>query len=271
MNQQFDIIIIGDSKAGREALKHIASEKPSIKIAFISREFKTSTTRDYLNVEYINDEVIYTSYQKRLFSCYLKSGLTHYCTHLIIASGVQYETFELNNEQVPNVFNTLDEIPKYAKNQPALVVGNTDTEVKFALSVAKKYKQVYLCTKYLEPVVTTATKKKLDATKNIVVLPNTSIINFITKDGVLEKVGLDNYSYITCSAIFIKTKTSPETIFVFDKLISKDREGYLETDYKLESQLIPKCFAIGNCTKKTTKKMLMTMYEHILEDFKEEN
>ena len=108
MNQQFDIIIIGDSKAGKEVLKRIASEKPSIKIAFISREFKSSTTRDYLNVEYINDEVIYTSYQKRLFGCYLKSGLTHYCTHLIIASGVEYEDLMLNNEYVPNVFNTLE-------------------------------------------------------------------------------------------------------------------------------------------------------------------
>jgi thioredoxin reductase len=271
MNQQFDIIIIGDSKAGREALKHIASEKPSIKIAFISREFKTATTRDYLNVEYITDEVVYTSYQKRLFSCYLKSGLIHYCTHLIIASGVQYEPLKIHNEQVPNVFNTLEEIPKQAKNQPAVVIGNTDIEVKFALSVAKKYKQVYLCTKYIEPITTVATKKKLEAAENIVVLPNTSIANFITKDEVLEKVGLDNYSYITCSAIFVKTKTSPETSFIFDKLINKDIEGYLETNYKSESQLIPKCFAVGNCAKKSTKKMMIAMYEYILEDFKEEN
>ena len=270
MNQQFDIIIIGDSKAGKDALKRIASEKPSVKIAFISREFKSSTTRDYLNVEYINDEVIYTSYQKRLFGCYLKSGLTHYCTHLVIASGVEYEDLMLNNEYVPNVFNTLDEIPKQAKNQPALVIADTDVEVKFALSVAKKYKQVYLCTKYIEPSMTTATKKKLEAAENIVVLPNTSVINFVSKEGVLEKVGLDNYSYITCSAIFIKTATSPETYFVFEKLITKDDNGYLETDIKSESKLIPKCFAIGNCTKKTTKKMLVAMCDSILEDFKEE-
>ena len=57
MNRQFDVIIIGDSKAGNAAVKSIAGANRNIKVAFISREFKRSTTRDFLNVEYIKDEV----------------------------------------------------------------------------------------------------------------------------------------------------------------------------------------------------------------------
>ena len=35
MNRQFDVIIIGDSKAGNEAMTAIAAKSPTIKIAFI--------------------------------------------------------------------------------------------------------------------------------------------------------------------------------------------------------------------------------------------
>ena len=78
---------------------------------------------------------------------------------------------------------------------------------------------------------------------------------------------LDNYSTVTCSAIYIKTATVPETSFVSDKLILKNEEQYLDTKNNLESSLVPKCFAVGNCAKKSTKKMISNMYETILNDF----
>ena len=57
MNYQVDVMIIGDSKVGHEILDNIASNKRTIKVAFISNVFKSTTTRDYLNVEYFKDEV----------------------------------------------------------------------------------------------------------------------------------------------------------------------------------------------------------------------
>ena len=56
MNYQYDLIIIGDSKEGNQLVKSIALANLNIKIAFISREFKSATTPDFLNVEYIKDE-----------------------------------------------------------------------------------------------------------------------------------------------------------------------------------------------------------------------
>jgi thioredoxin reductase len=269
MNRQIDIIVIGDSASGHDAVKQIAASNPCIKMAFVSREFKSTTTHDFLNVEYIKDEVIFTDYKNRLFGCYLKSGDRLYCTHLIIASGLKYAPLMLGNKQVPCVFNNADDIPKRAKNQPAIVVGQQNNDIKLALAVAKKYKHVYLCVKGTEfDNVTAANLKKLTEAKNIAVLPNTSLLKIVAPEGKLEKVELDNYSSVTCSAIFIKTASEPEVLFISDKLIQKDSSGYLITESNSESVLVPKCFAVGNCAVKSTKRMQQLMVETILKDFK---
>jgi thioredoxin reductase len=268
MNLQFDIIVIGDSKEGREAVKKLASANPTIKMAFVSREFKSTTTHDYLNVEYIKDSVTFTDYRNRLFGCYLESGDRLFCTHMIIASGLSYLPFTVNNKQVPCVFNNTDDIPKTAKNQPAVVIGTDNSDAKFALEVAKKYKHVYLCNKSISfEGLTPANEKKLNEASNIVVLPNTSVVKFLAEEDSLKKVELDSYSTINCSAIFVKTQATPETLFVSDKLIVKDDKGYLMTTNISQSSLVPKCFAIGSCASKSTKKMFEAMIENILNYF----
>ena len=267
MNKQFDVIIIGDSKNGNEAVKYIAKTTNTIKLAFVSAEFKSTTTRDFINVEYIKDEVVLVDYKNRLFGCYLNNGSRLYCTHLVIASGLNYAPLMLGSKCVPGVFNTADDISKLAKTQQSIVLGNSDADVKLALAVAKKYKHVYLCSSTFELAITQSTRKKLDAATNIVVLPNASIVKVSTYNSELKTVELDNYSTVTCSAIFAKTKSTPATSFIPNKIISKDADGYLITTENLESLLIPKCFATGNCVRKNTKKMSLAMANTILNDF----
>ena len=269
MNSQVDVIIIGDSKEGREAVKALASERPTIKFAFISREFKSFTTHDYLNVEYFRNEVTFTDYKNRLFCCYLNSGRRIYATHLIIASGLAYSPLMLTaNRQAVGVYNNADDIPKAAKNQPAVVICNQNSDVKFALEVAKKYKQVYLCVKNISiQDITEANIKKLEKAENIVVLPNTAVIKTISKDGVLLKVELNNYSTINCSAIYAKTDSTPDVDFVSDKLIQKTDTGYLVTNEKAESTIVPKFFVAGNCAQKYTKAQGQALIGAILSDF----
>lgn len=267
MNSQLDIIVIGDSKEGNTVVKNIASANKSIKIAFISREFKNNTTHDFLSVEYIKDEVTFTDYKNRLFGCYLKSGARLYATHLIFAVGQKYAPLVVNNKKVPNVFNTAEDIPKEAKDLPTIVIGHRDVDVKLALAVAKKYKYVYLCSDTFKLDCTENMLKKLTTTKNIVLLPNTKLVGISTANGALKSVELDNYSSVTCSAIYAKTAVSSDTGCVSNKLIKNNEDGYLETDSKLESTLVPKCFAVGSCTQKYTKKMLNALIEAILIDF----
>lgn len=267
MNRQFDVIVVGDSKAGNAAIKSIASASRNIKVAFISIEFKNSTTRDFLSVEYIKGEVTFTDYKNRLFCCYLANGERHYCTHLIIASGVGYAPLIVGHKPVAGIFNTVNEIPKATKNQVAIVVGHRDADVKLAIAVAKKYKYVYLCIEAMDIDVTEATRKKLAMVENLLMLHNTSLAKAIFTDNSIISVSLDNYTKITCNAIFAITAASPETTFVSEKLICKDASGYLETTAACQSSLVPKCFAIGNCACKSTKKMQTTMIETILNDF----
>ena len=266
MNRQFDVIIIGDSKAGNDALKSIASASRNIKAAFISHEFKNSTTRDFLNVEYIKDEVTYIDYNRGLFGCYLKSGERNYCTHLIIATGIRYAPFRSGNKTISGVFNTINEIPKAAKQQVAIVVSKDTADVKLALAVAKKYKYVYLCCDVMELELTEPVRKKLESTDNIIIIQNASIAKASYEDELITSVTLDNYAKITCNAIFAITKTTPETEFISEKLISKEN-GYLKTTCTAQSTLVPKCFAIGNCACKSTKKMQTAMVEAVLNDF----
>jgi thioredoxin reductase len=271
MNYQYDLIIIGDSKEGNQLVKSIATANLNIKIAFISREFKTATTPDFLNVEYLKDEVVLTDYKNRLFGCYLKSGARLYATHLVFAVGQKYAPFMVNNKKVPNVFNTVVDVPKEAKKLPAVVLVNKETDVAMAFEVAKKYKYVYLCLDEFAGKCSEAVHKKLlqKQSSNIVVLQNTHIKKVSAYDENLINVELDNYSTVLCAAIYVKTDVSPDTSCVPARacLIKADETGYLETNSNLESTLVPKCFAVGSCTQKCTNKMMNSLVESILTDF----
>lgn len=269
MNYLVDVIIVGDSTTGHKLLDTIATNKPSIKLAFISQTFKSTTTHDYINVKYSKQEVEYVSYRNRLFCCYLANKDCIFGTHIILAPGVNYEPLVINNEMVPNVFNTINDIPKASKDQPAIVIYNQASDAKLALDIAKKYKQVYLCSKEIDMTscITKSIAKKLADTENIAMLPNTSIKTIVSENGALQKVELDNYSTINCSAIYIKTKAKPAIDFIPKKIIPRDAQGYLTVSDKAESTLVPKCFAVGNCVQKYTKSMEQKLVETILKDF----
>ena len=268
MNFRVDVMVVGDSKSGHDVLDKIAAGNQAVKVAFISKTFKSTTTHDYANVKYFRDEVEYVSYRHRLFCCYLKNGNTIFSTHIVIASGLDYEPFMVNNAPVPCVFNTIDDVPKVAKDQPAIVICNQDSDVKFAMEVAKKYKQVYLCTTALDitEITSSTTAKKLIKVENIVVLPNTSINKVTLEKDQLQKVEFDNYSEVNCSAIYAKTAATPAINFVPRKIVAREDDCPVVTE-NCESTLVPNCFVIGNCLKKYTKAMEQKLVEAILKDF----
>jgi thioredoxin reductase len=140
-----------------------------------------------------------------------------------------------------------------------------------AFEVAKKYKYAYLCLNEFSGKISEAINKKLQKKQlsNIVVLPNTHIKKVTAHDETLINVELDNYSTVLCAAIFVKTEASPDTACISARngLIKTNEAGYLETNDKLESTLVPKCFAAGSCTQKCTNKMLNSLIESILIDF----
>lgn len=268
MNFLVDVIIVGDSTSGHGILDKLATGKPNLKIAFVSQTFKSSTTHDYVRVKYFKDEAMHIGYRQRLYYCYLKNGDIICGTHLVIASGVSYEPFTINGEEISGVYNTVDDLPNTTKDQSALVVYNRESDIKFAIDVAKNYKQVYICTKEvdLKKSISAANAKKLAKVENLTVLPNTSISKITSDRKEMQKVVFDNYSEINCSAIYVKTASSPAINFVPRKVIPRE-DGYLSVKDNCESELAPKCFAAGNCLKKYTKAMEQKLIESIIKDF----
>lgn len=270
MHFRFDVVIIGDSKSGHDLLDKLATKNPKLRIAFVSQTFKSTTTHDYSKVKYFRSEVEFVSYRHRLFHCFLANKDVLFSTHIVIASGVNYEPFMVNGEALPNVFNTTDDIPALAKDQAALVISSGQAQdAKLALDVAKNYKQVYFCTNEMElsKNITAANAKKMAKTENLTVVPNVSIQRFGLENRALKSVELSNYVEVGCSAIYVKTASKPATEFVPRKLIPKDPKGYFVVSEKAESELVPKCYAIGNCIAKYTKAMEQAVVEAILSDF----
>lgn len=271
MNFRVDVIIIGDSKAGREVLAKLASNKHSIKFAFISQSFKNTTINHNENIEYFNDEVRYISYKYGLFYCHTASGNNILGTHIVVASGIKYEPFVLNNVQVSCVFNTSDDIPDDAKNQSAIIVYEQETDIKFIREVAKKYQHVYLCTKDINFLnnISTTNINRLTKIKNLTIIPNAYIKNIVydNSNSIIKKVEFDNYSEVFCSAIYIKTASTPAINFIPKNIISVEEDGYPQVKDNCESTLVPKFFAIGNCLKKYTKTAECKLINSIIKDF----
>ena len=111
-----------------------------------------------------------------------------------------------------------------------------------------------------------ATAKKINKAENITVLHNASIKNAISDSGVLQRVELDNYSEIACSAIYLKNDSAPAIDFIPRKIISRDGAYPIVRD-NCESYLVPGCFIAGTCLKKYTKAMEQKIVESILRDF----
>ena len=267
MNHKFDIIIIGDSLAGYKCLKKLTASNSKIKIAYISRNFKERTAKNFINVTYIENEVLLVDYKNRLFGVYLDDNSRCFSTHLVVASGLAYDPFIISGKVVPNVYNTIDDIPRYSKLLPAIVLCETDTDIKFAMNIAKKYKYVYACLKDFKIKITPAMQKHLSTLDNLLIMPNSTITRFFTKDGKLDKVELSTFSQVICSSIYVKTKSSPETSFIPANIFNKDGDNLLIVDDLLQSTLVPKSFAVGNCTARHSVKAVQNMINTILQDF----
>lgn len=268
MNFRVDVMIVGDSKSGHDILDKIAVGSKKIKIAFISQAFKSTTTHDYLNVQYFRDRVEHVSYKHRLFCCYLKNGDNIFSTHLILAPGLVYEPFMINGKQINEVLNSSDDVTNNAKDSAALVVCNQESDVKFAIDVAKKYKQTCVCAKDINLVesLPASTAKKLAKAENIKVFPNASIKSVISNNNEIQKVELDDYSEISCSAIYAKTAATPAIDFIPRKIVARV-ENYPDVKDNCESLLVPNCFVIGSCLKKYTKPMEQRVVEAVLNYF----
>ena len=88
----------------------------------------------------------------------------------------------------------------------------------------------------------------------------------ILEEGIINKVELDNYSEVNCSAVFAKTPSKPALDFLPTKILARDK-GYPIVADNGESTLIPGCFIAGSCLKHYTKALEQNLIWTILKDF----
>jgi thioredoxin reductase len=257
-NQLYDIIVIGASEDGIKFCKQILDKTVDVKIALVSRSFNYPL--DFTDLDIINKEVIFSSYNRGLIGLTLADKSTLFCKNIIIATGTKPVRSSLKNCNIQYNLNKV--VP--SKSSPAVVFGNDDLAASYAIALSKKFKYVYLCTNILELSCSSKYIKKIENIANIVHLPNCNIIGCKNdKEGKLVEVQLDTYSSIRCTALIMSLGRTPDNPGLSKRMIETDSEGYIKIHPTNETTIIPTIYAIGSCVK-DSKTKLTTIVNNII-------
>ncbi len=135
----------------------------------------------------------------------------------------------------------------FYKDKDVAVVGTGNSALQEALYLANIAGHIYLLNRRDgfrgDPVLVEQVKNN----KNIEVLYNVSVKEFVRNDNSLEGVILDNGKKLAVSGVFIYVGYRPATDFLDKDLL--DDEGYVKVNEKLETS-IKGVYAIGDVVKK---------------------
>jgi thioredoxin reductase len=259
-NQIYDVIIVGASEEGISFCKQLIAKTTGIKVALVSKNFNREIEIEGLTK--IENEVIFSSYIHGLIGLTLADRTQIFGLNAVIAVGTKPIKSSLKNSNIRYNLVGL----KASKSTPAVVVGHDNLAVNYALTMAKKFKYVYLCSDTLELTCDNKYIKKLENTANIVHLPNCNIVSCKNdKDGNLTEVQLDTYSSIRCSTLVMSLGRTPDNSGFSKRMLSTDSEGYIITRGFNTTTVIPSIYAIGTCTKNSTKNRLLPIINHLIE------
>lgn len=240
---RYDLIIIGTDLQIDTFKETFAGS--NINIAVVGD--LTEELQEYSNITCFKAPFELLDYRNRLFGCYLEGGIRLYSTTILVALGTKNLPLICKNKPVPNVYYNSKTYPKGSKDMQAIVLGGSQKCLRYALDISKKFRYVYVCSDSFELQGTEKQKARLEACKNVVVLPGTKLVNVVTKNGTLQTVELDTYSTITCSAIYADTPLMPNVKGVPNRFFQQTTEKFLLTSQTGESTLIPNLFATGTC------------------------
>lgn len=260
LNQLYDVIILGASDEGISFCEQLLDKTVGLKVAMVSKNFNRPVESPGLTK--IPGEVIFSSYVNGMIGLTLADRTQVFGVNVVVAVGTKPIKSNLKN---PNIRYNLAGI-KASKSTPAVVVGNDNLAVNYALSMSKKFKYVYLCSSTVELTCDSKYLKKLENTANIVHLPNCNITGCKNdKDGNLTEVQLDTYSSIKCSALVMSLGRTPDSSGLSKRMIETDENGYIITRGFNTTTIVPKIYAIGTCTRSSTKNRLTPVVNHLIE------
>ena len=260
MSQLYDVIVIGASEEGISFCEQLLAKTTGLKVALVSRNFNRQV--DVAGLTKISGEVIFSTYNRGMIGLTLHDRTQVFGVNVVLAVGTRPIKSNLKNSNIHyNLLNI-----KASKTTPAVVVGNNNLAVSYALALAKKFKYVYLCSSSVELNCDAKYIKKLENVANIAHLSNCNIIGCKNdKDGKLVEVQLDTYSSIRCSTLVMSLGRVPDNPGLAKRMVEVDSNGYVITKEFNVTTVIPNIYAIGTCTKNGIKTRLGPVINHLID------
>ncbi len=182
--------------------------------------------------------------------------------YLIIATGRRHRLLNLEGEDklLGRGISTCALCDgNFYKDKEVVVVGggaSALTESLYLSNICKKVTIIYRkdkfnCEDYLI--------NKVLSTKNIKIIYKANVISYITKDGILTSVLLDNKKKVKTSGVFLSIGSTPNSE-MFD--VDKDN-GYIITSNNYETN-ISNVYAIGDVIKKDYYQLINASYEGMI-------
>lgn len=271
ISKVIDVIIIGASREGVTVATQLAQKDPNINIVIVSKDFKHWTAKypQLDNIHRIEQEAIYTSFNRGLYGVYLKDNTKIFSCNLIIATGTKPTPIKIKNKVISDFYTRVTDAPKAGADEQAVVIGHNEAAVKLAMSASRKYRYVYLCSEAVRLECSETLKDKFSKIKNIALLPGCRITNFSNnKEGHLKDITLDTYATVRCDVVFMDGPREPDIYYLSTKFVALDENKAIVTGEFNNSVRIPGIYVVGACSANYKKAAVGKMCDQIIQRIK---
>lgn len=247
-NTLYDTLIIGGTVEALTCYCQLQKAAPQAKIALIAPKLKTMQTKLTPEpFEHFQTKIIYSTFQHGII-CFLNEKNERFCCKsAIIATGTSPIKSTLKSDCL---YYSVDSMPS-KKNGQVIIYGEGGTDaIKAAISLARKYRYVYLCTPTFRLRGTEDLRNRLQRHKNVVHLPNTNIKSCKRdKNSEVSEVVLDTYNTIHADAILMLLGREGDPSPLNKRMVEVDTQNKIIVKSCNETTLVPNIFAIGDCAQ----------------------
>lgn len=211
------------------------------------------------NVDIVYDEVISIDYDKRI----IKIGSTDYLyQNLVIATGRRERLLGLENERLLigrgiSLCATCD--GALYKNQDVIVVGGGSSAVSEAIYLSNIVNKVYLIYRGNELRAEEVLKTRVSEIKNIEIIYERTVTDYLVDDEKLVGVKLDNGEEIKALGVFLAIGHIPNS----ELFNGNKTDGYIEIDEYGETS-VEGVYACGDVINKEVYQLITASSEGVL-------
>lgn len=278
-NKKYDLIIIGAGPAGLTAAIYAARYK--LKTIVFGKEMESQASHAYiienypgfkvisgpelikkikkqvnnLGVKIQEEEIIDIEKQKKDFVV-STDNKKYKSKAIILALGTESRKLNLPNEDrfvgKGISYCTICDAPLF-KNKVVAVIGGSDAAAMSALLLAEYAKKVYVIYRGKQLRAEPLRIEQLKKNKKIEIIYNANVKEIKGKEFV-ESIAL-NKKELKVNGIFVEIGNVPPTYLAKRLVINTDKEGYILTNNKMQTN-IPGIFAAGDIIAKPLRQII---------------